>query len=323
MLISVVIPVYNGEKYLRECLSSVQACPSDGIECIIINDGSADGTERLCRDFAGADRRFRLVSKENAGVSEARNAGVAEASGEYIFFLDADDYIAADAWQGILAHAAGGGHDMVAYGYYNLFDGGGTSVERFPEGCDIKRALLATTLLNPCWGKLLRREVILKNDIRFMKGLKTCEDSIFMLDFAQCAETFLLSDTPVLYYRIHAESVMRSAKFESKLADFAALSERRGVYLAANHDSAAERAMNREQFSVVTDLFRSHAKSRRISEIKRAYKAGMADPAVAAVIAGVDRAHLSPFYKRLEYAMMTRGRYACLAVYFKLKGRLS
>jgi len=321
MLISVVIPVYNGEKYLRKCLESVQAYPSDEIECIIINDGSADGTEKICAQFAEQDSRFKVINKENSGVSDTRNRGISEASGEYIFFLDADDYIIAEAWREILAHAAESKYDMVAYGYYNLFDNGRTSVEQFPEGYDLKLTILSTTLLNACWGKLFRRGIIIKNNIRFRKELKTCEDAIFNIDFTENAGEYLLCNTNVLYYRIHAASVMQSTGLENKLTDFAALFERRKAYLAANDDEASERAMYRHSFSVVTDLFRSYAKNRKISEISRAYKKSMENITVAAIIAETNKEYLSPFYKKLEYMMIKCGCYTCLAVYFKIKGR--
>lgn len=323
MLISVVIPVYNGEKYLPECLESVKACSSDKIECIIINDGSTDGTEKICGQFVAQDSRLKLINKENAGVSEARNSGIAEASGEYVFFLDADDYIDASQWETILAHADENKYDMIAYGYYNLFDGGNITKEQFPDDCDIRFAILATTLLNACWGKLLRREVIQKNDIKFRKELATCEDAIFMIDFVQNIGDFLLCNASVLYYRIHAESVMQSRNLESKLADFAALAERRKAYLAANYDESAERIMYCQFFSVITDLFRSYARNRKISDISEVYKTSVEkNITVASIIAETKRESLPTFYKRFEYWLMCSKKYTCLAVYFKIKGCL-
>ena len=323
MLISVVIPIYNGEKYLRECLQSVKSCPSAEIECIMINDGSTDGTEEICRSFAESDPRFKLINQENAGVSEARNRGISEASGVYIFFLDADDYIADGAWGEILAHAGENKYDMIAYGHYNLFGTGKITAERFPADCDVRFAVLSTALLNSCWGNLLRRDIINAHNIRFRKELKTCEDAIFNIDFAQNAESFMFCNTGVLYYRIHAESVMQSTKFEAKLSDFAALFERRKAYLAENYSEAVERAMYRQFFSVVTDWFRSLAKNKGIFEISRAYRTSMKNPVIAAIISETKRAYLSSFYKKLEYMMMRSDFCTVLAVYFKTKGHFS
>jgi len=322
MLISVIIPVYNGEMFLHECLESVKACPSDDIECIIVNDGSTDGTEEICRRFVCSDTRFRVITKENSGVSDSRNKGLADATGDFIFFLDADDYINIGKWPDIIANAAMKSFDMVAFGYYDLFDSGDIREEQFPEDCDIRLALLSTTLLNTCWGKLLRREVIEKNGLRFCKELNTCEDAVFILDYAQSAESFMFSNICVLYYRIHSGGVMMRTGMDSKLSDLASLYERRYAYLSENYDEAAGNAMYRQFFSVITDLFRFYAKNRRIIDIRRDYRRSIIDPTVKAVIAESDTLRFSPFYKRLEYSLIRGKLYTCLAVYFKIKGSL-
>ena len=319
MLVSVVIPVYNGEKFLRECLESVKACPSPEIECIIVDDGSEDGTEELCKEYALEDARFRLVSKENSGISDSRNRGVAEAVGDYIFFLDADDYIDARKWREIIAQAAAGESDMVAFGYYSLFCSGAATEEKFPEGCDMTRALLSTTMLNTCWGKLLRREAINGGGVRFRKGLRTCEDAIFVLDFVQGAKSFKLLDCCALYHRIHPGGVMQRAKLDSKLSDFGALFERRLLYLSRNYDETARKAMYRQSFSVITDLLRAHAGKQRLPDVRNDFKENMKDPVVQAIMEGCALRSLSPVYKKIEYALMSGGLYAGMAMYFKAK----
>ena len=319
MLISVVIPVYNGEEFLRECLESVKACPSPEMECIIINDGSTDGTRELCLHFLREDARFRLVDKENSGVSEARNRGLAEAAGDYVFFLDADDYINKVRWSDILESATAAAHDMVAFGYYDLFPSGGVKEEAFPEGCDIRRALLSTTMLNTCWGKLLRREIISSNGLGFRKNLNTCEDAVFILDFVQKANSFLLLDCCALYYRIHPGGVMQRAGLESKIADFGALFERRLLYLSENYSELSREAMYRQSFSVITDMFRTHADKRNIREVRNDFKKSMENQVIQAIMAGVTMKSLSPLHKRIEYKLMSGGFYICLAAYFKLK----
>ena len=90
------------------------ACPSSEVECIIVNDGSTDSSQEICQRFSDADTRFSLINKDNSGVSESRNVGLANASGDYIFFLDADDYINSECWAEILAHAGQSNYDMIA-----------------------------------------------------------------------------------------------------------------------------------------------------------------------------------------------------------------
>ena len=322
VLISVIIPIFNGEKFLRECIESVKACPSQQIECIMINDGSTDGTKEICRQAAHGDARFRLIDKSNSGVSDSRNMGMEAASGDYIFFLDADDYIDTSRWPELLTRAEQREFDIIAYGYYDLFDSGSIKEEKFPDYCDIRTALLSTTLLNACWGKLLRRAVIEENKLRFRKDLRTCEDAVFILDFAQNSKNIKLSSSCVLYYRIHSGSVMHKTGLDSKLSDFSALYERRLVYLSQNYDELSKRAMYRQFFSVVTDLFRSCAFNRRIIDIRREYKKSLKNPIVEAIIHETKISFLTAVYKKLEYILMSCGLCTLLAVYYKLKGYL-
>ena len=95
-MISVVIPVYNVERYLRGCLDSVLRSAYQDFELILVNDGSADKSLDICKEYAARDRRIRLISQENAGVSAARNRGLTACRGEWVVFVDADDKISPD-----------------------------------------------------------------------------------------------------------------------------------------------------------------------------------------------------------------------------------
>jgi len=317
--ISVIVPVYNGERFIGECLESVRRCPSDGMECIIVNDGSTDGTEAICRRFADADLRFNVINKANSGVSDSRNIGMDAATGGYIIFLDADDYIADGAWPGICARAAENANDMVAYGYYNLFASGAVTSEDFPHGCGIDRALLDTTLLNTCWGVLFRRSIIVNSALRFRGDLKTCEDAVFMIDFAECADIFLFCDDKILYYRIHAGGVMRRASLSDKLADFAVLLTRRIEYVNNRGGAYTASDIYLQAFPVITDLLRECAGNNSILDARRAYMETVGGPIVAGVFKNIEIKKLSLFFKKLEFLLIARGPYLCTAVYFKLK----
>ena len=317
--ISVIIPVYNGERYLQECLESVGKCQSAEIECIIVNDGSSDATEDICKKQCARDGRFRVINKVNTGVSDSRNRGMAEASGDYIFFLDADDYIDVAVWPEILSYAEQGAYDLVAFGYVNLFESGGEKIEQFPEGCDIRLALLSTTLMNICWGKLFRRKVIIENDLAFRRGLNTCEDAVFVLDFAQYTGSYSLSNNCAVRYRIHSGGVMQRAETDAKLSDFASLYNRRCEYLSANYDAEAREAMYRQFFSVITDLFRSYSKTHQVSEIRKTCRESLRNATVASIMNETKMRYLTPVYKKLEYALMSARFCVCLSLYFKVK----
>jgi len=317
--ISVIIPVFNGGRYLQDCLDSVSACRSPEIECIIVNDGSTDNTEEICRKQCGDDGRFRLISKVNTGVSDSRNRGLAEASGDYVFFLDADDCIDASLWPEVLSFAEQRANDMVAFGYVDLFVSGKTKKELFPDGCDLRLALLSTTLMNTCWGKLFRREIITRNSLTFRRDLKTCEDAVFVLDFAQNTGSYALSDSCVVIYRLHPGGVMQSTGIDAKLSDFASLFDRRCEYLLANYDAGAREAMYRQFFSVITDLYRKYAGVNSISEVRKKFRECSFDPTVASILAGVRPRYLKPVHKKLEFTLLSRRRFFCLSLFFKMQ----
>ena len=103
-MISVIVPVYKVEKYLRQCLDSLAAQTLDDIEIIIVDDGSPDGCPAMCDAWAEKDERIKVIHKPNGGLSSARNAGLVKASGEYVFFLDSDDTISANCIELSLIH---------------------------------------------------------------------------------------------------------------------------------------------------------------------------------------------------------------------------
>jgi len=95
-LISIIVPIYNVENYLRQCLDSIMSQTYQNFECLLINDGSPDNSADICREYVEKDSRFRYFEKENGGVSSARNLGIEHSKGEYITFIDSDDWVDSD-----------------------------------------------------------------------------------------------------------------------------------------------------------------------------------------------------------------------------------
>ena len=98
-LISIIVPIYNVEKYLRQCLDSIQNQTYQNFECLLINDGSPDNSADICREYVEKDSRFRYFEKENGGLSDARNHGIRQSKGSYLTFVDSDDWLENDALQ--------------------------------------------------------------------------------------------------------------------------------------------------------------------------------------------------------------------------------
>ncbi|MGN0254840.1 MAG: glycosyltransferase family 2 protein [Chordicoccus sp.] len=131
--LSVIVPVYNAERYLTECAGSVLAAPEPDIELILVDDGSTDHSVEICDRLASTDGRVRVIRKENGGVSLARNAGLAAAQGNYVLFLDADDAMIPEAFPDALRAARTGRYDMTAFAYTSLFSDGRTESGLFPN----------------------------------------------------------------------------------------------------------------------------------------------------------------------------------------------
>ena len=113
MQISIIIPIYKVEKYLRECLESIKTQNFQDYEVLMINDGSPDNSEVICKEFAAGDARFKYIRQENQGVSAARNKGLSQARGKYVYFMDPDDTFSPDFLEALYNEAEAGGADIV------------------------------------------------------------------------------------------------------------------------------------------------------------------------------------------------------------------
>lgn len=187
--VSVVIPVYNVEKYLRECVDSVLAQTHRCLEVILVDDGSPDRCGEICDEYAAADSRVTVIHQQNGGLSAARNTGMAAARGRYIMFLDSDDYIACDAVEALTAYAEKNRTDIVLFDadiYYDGFDGRSfhNSYERdrtYPaaSGAAMLRRLSESGEYSSCVPLQFFRTGLLKaNGLCFYKGI-IHEDELF------------------------------------------------------------------------------------------------------------------------------------------------
>ena len=165
-LISIIVPVYNVEKYLEKCIRSIQDQTLKDIEVILVDDGAPDRCGAMCDEFAQNDSRIRVIHKQNGGVSSARNAGLAIATGEYIGFVDSDDYIESDMYETLYHVLQEYDADIAVCGHFVEKDGkiieevrnnGFTTVVSGIEAC--KRTILDHEINSFAWDKLYNREL--------------------------------------------------------------------------------------------------------------------------------------------------------------------
>ena len=186
--VSVIVPVYNQEQYLEECISSIRRQTLAEWECIIVNDGSSDSSGEIARRFSEEDSRIRCLEQENRGVSSARNLGMRHASGRYLCFVDGDDFIDAAFLKHLLDASNRGASDLTVAG--KLF------CDRFPP--DKIPAL-------PTCGIFLRREFPLKNNLEFPEGIHPCEDGLFSHFVLALTEKISFCPEAVYHYRQHEQ----------------------------------------------------------------------------------------------------------------------
>lgn len=210
---SVIIPVYNVKLYLRECLDSVLSQDFYDFEICLVDDGSSDGSERLCDEYASKDKRIKLHHQANGGVSVARNKALEMATGEYIWFVDADDYILPGALKYIDLILKKSGSDTVFFGE-RKFDN--SSTPQYDSGS--KDTFLASHVCycNPLM--LFQRDIISTENIRFTTGIKMGEDLEFQYKYLlHCVHPVAI---PYNFYYIRTRSGSASRSGSSVYNDF-------------------------------------------------------------------------------------------------------
>lgn len=223
-LVSVIIPIYNAEKYLNQCLDSVLEQTYQNLEVICVNDGSNDGSYEIIDSFLKRDKRICVVNKDNDGVSKARNDGLKIASGKYICFVDSDDWLAPQIIDIAVNTAEACDAEMVFWSYLREFDNKCAPKRLFKEsqivftGEDVQTKLrrrlfgaYGEDLKSPensdaictIWGKLYKRQSIINHHIEFVdiRKIGTFEDGIFNIDFLKHTNTAVYIDQYGYHYR--------------------------------------------------------------------------------------------------------------------------
>lgn len=214
-MISVIVPVYNKQRYLNTLIRQLREQSFWNYECILVDDGSSDGSEVICDEAVASDYRFHVLHLVNGGVSRARNMGISAAQGEYITFIDADDELHPDYLENLyrcmeLTHA-----DIVIGGYEKFWDyiaerkqfahpaGSGffRKEQLMPDFAKVQRD---TGIYGYCWAKLFSANLL--RDNRFDESLRLAEDFDFYLRLYPRVKTVFLDDKPYYYYRQEAEN---------------------------------------------------------------------------------------------------------------------
>ena len=206
--VSIIVPVYNAEACLRRCVESVLNQEYADFEMLLADDGSRDSSGRICDEYAVADSRVRVFHKENSGVSDSRNLCLDQARGRYLQFLDADDWITANATKLLVQAMEEHLCDLVISDFYRVVGERVSPKGDIDEAQVLSREEYASHMMeNPAnyyygvlWNKLYRREIVERHHLRMDPAISWCEDFMFNLEYIRRAETFFALQVPVYYY---------------------------------------------------------------------------------------------------------------------------
>ena len=210
MKFSIILPIYKVECYLHECVDSILNQSYKDFEVILVDDGSPDSCPQICDDYASKDSRVKVIHKPNGGQADARNVGLENASGDYVCYVDSDDYLADNNVLQLLADKTESNPDIVHYKFKEWFEYDGHVSEcKFDYIVPTKERSLADiycdlidkdAYYNSAWSKIIRRNLLIDNNIRFEKGI-VGEDNEWYYHVVKVAKSLILVDEPLYVYR--------------------------------------------------------------------------------------------------------------------------
>ena len=254
-LISIIVPVYKVEKYLEKCVKSILKQTYTNLEIILVDDGSPDKCGQLCDELAKGDDRIKVYHKENGGLSDARNYGVERANGEYIGFVDSDDYIHESMYEKLYEAIKKSGTLIVECGLTRVYK---NTLRPHYEGKDyflildkqgyLKEYLENRRLYGSAWCKLIHKDLAKK--IKFPTG-KIYEDAFYTLELLNNVEKYTLISGNYYYYYIRENSIT-TRPFSSKDMDYIEIMEKIRDYTLSNFPIYKEKLLGRLTFAYIS-----------------------------------------------------------------------
>lgn len=224
-LTSVIIPIYNCEKYLSRCLDSILNQTYKNIEIILVDDGSTDSTPNICKEYICENKNIVYFRKNNAGVCSARNKGIELSKGDYLLFVDADDYISSNYIEKLVNYAIKNHSEMVKTGYTLIDKDKKSETKNNYSEQNIKKInkdytlFLTSSYFGYVWGTLIDSRIIKNHKIMFDKNLKFAEDLLFIFEcFKKCQIVSYLNDVGY-YYCENVESMTKKGNMEIRIKE--------------------------------------------------------------------------------------------------------
>ena len=227
--LSVILPVYNVGKFLRKCLDSITAWDAPYVEFLLVNDGSTDNSVEIINEYSKKDSRVKLINKKNGGCASARNAGLDNATGRYVGFVDPDDFVDETMFKKLLTRAIDGNVDIVWCGFNEYYEQTGNVapandidytpyLEPIYEKSIIKEFIAIRKIA--IWRGIYKREMLINNNIRFHEELRRFDDLPFKVETFAVAKSICAINEWLYYYRLEREGQDVSANDEKLFTHF-------------------------------------------------------------------------------------------------------
>lgn len=207
--VSIIVPVYKVEDYIRECIDSILAQTYPYFELILVDDGSPDNCGRICDDYAKGDNRIKVVHKVNGGISSARNAGLEVAKGEWIMHVDGDDWIEPDMIESLIEAAQITGADMV-FGDFMKY-GPSAGYNKLPTWSSDKKKSMTNYIayvMTTIWGSIAKRSLYADHSLKSPEDISYCEDFHLIVRLCHFAKKVVNVHRPFYHYRYRPTSIM-------------------------------------------------------------------------------------------------------------------
>lgn len=221
--ISIIVPVYNAEKYLKQCLDSIKEQTFTNWEAILVDDGSTDNSGKICEEYSETDNRFTVIHQHNQGASTARNIGIERANGDWITFIDADDYVDANYLECLYKHNDYAEKTLIIQGLKQISNNRIANNIEFAEetltGKDVEKAFDGLRIFEHGYtvAKLYNNRMIQQKNIRFDKDISYSEDMLFMMEYILGCETIKFVEGSGYNYVVDASNLsLKYNQFESE-----------------------------------------------------------------------------------------------------------
>lgn len=226
-LVSIVVPVYNSVAFLDKCIQSVINQTYTNIEIILVNDGSTDTSGEVCNKYASTDSRIKVIHKQNGGLVSSRKAGICASTGEYVLYIDGDDWIEPELIERYMQQVSQHNADIVVSSHkVNLEGRVETLVNTLPTGVYNKARLIAEVypkmmytgkfsqfgIFSYSWGKLYRRDILIGNQLKVTEGITIGEDALCLYPTLLDVNTLVILDEPFYHYRQRADSLIKTLR---------------------------------------------------------------------------------------------------------------